>query len=217
MLNVSVTELHEMSTRSDARVSELKSKIHNFDLEIEQLTKERGGFYKMLSGEEKKIVAIREALILNKGIPNDVCQLRKKLLLKMHKVRSEDITIAQQKCLHSEIVQLTAELQKKCPHSFVFHKVGYIGSPSEDYENGYPSERYCVVCGLEEKAIDYLQNGILNKIGSIFETLKDAEDRIVHREPYSPHPQCLSKINIWTPLVVILKPFEDSVARTLNE
>lgn len=215
MLNLTAKELSEMTNTSNGKIDELGSALLAGWIEIRRLIQERETMERDLKKEQAKIEAIREATVLNEGIPRRVSVVRDALLKVMSQVKSKNITITKLEILETTKEELKEELQQKCNHPFVFHKEGYSGSSSDDFEDGYPSERYCVVCGLEERAKDFCENGIDNT-GSVFETLKSLEDRVIHREPYRPHPNPFSRKDIWVTLGAALKPFEEEVARILN-
>ena len=199
---------------AEKKTADLISELSSVQLRIDQLIKRRDVVDGLLKTEERKSEAIKEARIINKGVPKKVSHVRSILLKKMEQSKKESITIAKKKELDADIERLKKEIGEICSHPLVFYKDGYGGSLSRDYENGYPAKRYCVVCGLSEEAKDFRQNGRADLLGSVFETMKDSEERIVHREPY--HPENLSRVNIWIPLGAVLKPFEESVTRTLN-
>ena len=216
MLNLTDRECTAIIAKSNTSATKLASESLRVLGQIALLKNRHDELVENIKIEKRKAVAAQEALILNKGVPKKVSGMRNSLLAKMDRVKREDITIAEQRRLDEEIEKLEEEIKAICNHPFVFHKEGYSGSSSDDYEGGYPSERYCVVCGLEERATDFRQNGRVDMVGSVFETFKSSEGRMVHKEPYRHHPQCLSKMDIWVPLGAALRPFEEDVARVLN-
>lgn len=218
VLNLSEKELSEMATKSDNKTKELKRRMSEISTDIGQLSRERDTVEEGLKREEKRVVAIREAVILNEGIPRKVSVVRDTLLKIINRSTRDDITIGRKIMLDKQIKDLKEEIKAVCNHPFVFHREGCFGTRSFDYEDGYPSERYCVVCGLEERAKDFRQKQTIRvgNVGSVFEVLNNSEDRVVHGEPYRPYPNNFSKLEIWVPLGVALKPFEESVAKALN-
>ena len=215
MLNISVKEFEVMLAQSDVKIKNLKSKFSVVQRAIGRLNLKKIKAEEQISDLVEKSEAIRKALILVKGVPSNISKKRGSLLYRILKERETD-SISKKSKLRTEITILKGELQRTCPHPFVFHKDGFIGTPSKEYENGYPSERYCLVCSLEEKAKDFRQNGRVDMVGTVFETLKDSESRVICREPYRPHPQCLSKMDIWMPLGAALRPMEEMIVKTLN-
>lgn len=216
MLNLTNRECVAIIAKSNTRAIELASESLCVLGQIALLKKKQNEMEESIKTEQGKIVAAQEALILNKGIPKKVSRMRNSLLVKKNRVKREDITIAEQRRLDEEIEKLEEEIKHICNHPFVFHKEGYSGSSSDDYEDGYPSERYCVVCGLEERAKDFCQNGRVDMVGSVFETLKSSEDRVVQDEPFRQFPKKFSRDEIWVPLGAVLMLFEKDVARILN-
>lgn len=216
MINLSEKELSRMTIESNEKVARLKSELLTTGSKIRTLHQERETKEGDLKKEEKKIEAIREAVILNGRVPRKVSAIRDRLLKVMSQAKRRDITIIKREALEVQQEELQKELQQKCSHPFVFHKEGYSGSHSNDYEDGYPSERHCVVCGLGEKAKDFAQNGRVDNVGRIFEVLKESEGRVVHSEPYRQFPNTFSRMENWVPLGVALKPFEEEVAKNLN-
>lgn len=214
MLNLTNKDCESMITKSNKRLEGLRSELLLTQSEIRRLNLKQDDIKKSIKNEEKKSIATQEAVILNKSITRKVSTARNVLLSKINRLRREDITIGEMNRLREEVEKLKKEIQQNCNHPFVFHKEGYQGSYPHDHEDGYPSERYCVVCGLEEKAIDFVQNGRVDMVGTVFKMLKTSDDRVVHREPYRPHPKCLSKMEVWVHLAVALKPFEEAVAST---
>lgn len=165
---------------------------------------------------QNKIEAARRGVLLTQSLPKDVIDFRKTIIQRISEVKSQDITVGMKAKLELNIPVITLALQGMCSHPFVFHKAGYQGSPSNDYDDGYPTERYCVVCGFVEKASDFRRNGMSDRLGSVFNTLKDDDNRIIQHEPYRPHPQCLGRVDIWQPLGAVLHPFEKWVENMLN-
>lgn len=205
-----------MATKSDNKTKKLKRRMSEISTDIGQLSRERDTLEEGLKREEKRVVAIREATVLNGGVPRKVSIVRDTLLKVMCQVKSKNITIAKLERLEVQEKDLQKELQQKCNHPFVFHREGYQGRSSNDYDDGYPSERYCVVCGLEERAKDFRRNGSVNMVGTVFEILKSSDGRVIHSEPYRQFPKRFSKMEIWVPLGVALKLFEEEVAKNLN-
>ncbi len=216
MLYLTAKDLERMLAESDKKIAGLKLDLSNVQSEISELSTKSGRLIRGIKIQESKSEAIKEARIIIAGVPKKISVMRRRLLVKIERSKREDITINEQRNLVIEAGILTREIKKICTHPFVFHKDGYSGSPSQDYENGYPSERYCVVCGFEEKAKDFAQNGRVDMVGTLFDTLKETATRIVNNEPFRPHPECLGHVNIWVPLGAAIKPFEESVVRVLN-
>lgn len=165
---------------------------------------------------QQEIEAVRRGMLLTQVLPKKLTDLRETIIQRVSEVKSQDITVGMKAKLELNIPVITLVLQEMCPHPFVFHKGGYQGSPSNDYDDGYPTERYCVVCGFVEKASDFRRNGLSDRLGSVFNTLKDDDNRIIQHEPYRPHPQCLGRVDIWQPLGAALHPFEEWVCKNLN-
>jgi hypothetical protein len=216
MLNLTTEYLDKILFESSKKIDSLKSELPAVQFEIGRLQRRNEGLRKDIQIEERKLEAIKKARTVLKGISGNHANLRKRLLKMIARSKNDNITIANKRKLETEVEDLKAQLKKECNHPFVYHKNGYQGSPSQDYENGYPSERYCIVCGLKERATDFAQNGLVDNVGSVFNTLKESEERIVEDEPFRPHPECLGHIDIWIPLGAVMRPFEVIVARALN-
>ncbi len=216
MLNLTAKELTKMLTESGDEADGLVSELSVIRLKINQLHGKMAEGERALGRERNKTEAIKEALVIIKGIPRKVSEVRKRFISNINKLKREDITISEQKSLQTETEELKKELRKNCSHPFVFHREGYSGTQSDDFEDGYPSERYCVVCGLGERAKDFCQNGRVDEVGRVFDVLKSSEDRVIHREPYRQHPEHFSRHEILVPLAVIMRLFEEEVAKVLN-
>jgi len=87
-------------------------------------------------------------------------------------------------------------LKEVCQHPFVFRK-----------RNQW--QRYCVVCGFEEKA-SYRDPTFT--IPTDFKILKDTDERIIQLEP----PQPWNTDSIWVPLGAVLHHFEKRVEEALD-
>ena len=217
MLNITREELDKMFADSAQKLEGLRNELYTIQLEINQLGTRQNETNKKIKDEEKRLEAIREAQVLNDPIPEKVSGVRKRLLTKIERSKREEITIAEKKKMDAEIPELKMELQKECTHPFVFHRDGYEGSPSQDFENSYPGHRYCIVCGFHEDSYDSRETGALGlQREYLFKLLTTNDNRIIKREPYRPYPESQRCIDIWMPLGAAIKPFEESIARTLS-
>jgi hypothetical protein len=205
-----------MSIESRKKIDNLKFQRSAVQSELGQLNTRNGQIEKDIKTEEDKSKAIRKALILVQALPAKISQTRNRLLRNMERTRREDITIAESKELKTEIETLKMELQKICPHPFVYDEPGYEGSPSQEYENRHPGVRYCVVCGFLEETNKSREVGPLGlQKEYLFKKLvPDDDKRIIEKEPWTSEGR--KKIDIWIPLGAVLHPFEKSVARVLN-
>lgn len=211
MLNLTTEQLDKMLIESGEKIENLRLGLNAVGSEIGQINRKKDGIEKDLKVQENKSRAISKALILVRGVPLKIPQMRNRLLRRMERAGREDITISESKNLRTEIETLKLELQKACPHPFVYREQGYEGSPSQDRDNRRPEYRYCIVCGLNERG---KSSGQYDYIGTCFEKLADADNRIVRDEPWTPEGR--KRVNIWIPLGAVLKPFEDLVVKVLN-
>lgn len=215
MLNFSVQKFEEMLSESNKEIEGLKLELTVLNLSIRQLSQKRDNKEKDIETQEKKSEAIRKALILVHGVPSKVSKMRDQLLRKMWRVGRKDIMVAESENLKVEIESLKLELQKVCSHPFVYDEPGYEGSPSCDYENRNPGVRYCVVCGFSERTHKSRETGAFGlQREYLFEILVFDSKRIIQDQPWTSEGR--KRIDIWIPLGVALKPFEDSVAKILN-
>lgn len=216
MLNLTKKELLKMDEELGWKCGKLCSVLVVLDKKMGQLNREKETVGIDLNKQRARLEAVREALILVRGISRRVSVVRDTLLKTMSQLKRTNITIDKLEKLEVKEAELQEELRQKCNHPFVFHKEGYSGTSFNEHEDGYPSERYCVVCGSEEKAKDFCENGRVDNVGTVFETLKSSEARVVHPEPYRQFPNTFSKNEIWVPLGAALKIFEEKVATILN-
>ena len=215
MLNLTAKEIQgklvessDLTAGFQLDLTSVKSKIEKFQLEQRVIEN-------LINSFQLKSVALKRAMVLIKGVPPRISKKRGSLLYRILREQKTD-SVSKKSKLRAEIATLKRELQKICPHPFVFCKEGYIGSRSNDYDDGYPSERYCVVCGFEERAVDFRQNGNLERVGMFFNILDDSESRIVQDEPYRQFPEHFSREEIWVPLGAMLHAFEERVVKILN-
>lgn len=215
MLNLSTVEFNGMLSESNKKIKRLKSELSILNLSIEQLSRKKKETKEDLEAQEDKSEAIQKALILVRGVSLEISHLRNQLLRKKERAGREDITIAENKNLSTEIETLTTELQKVCSHPFVYDEPGYEGSHSYDYENRCPGVRYCIVCGFSEETYQSREDGHLGlERKYLFKNLTQDDKRIIQEQPWTPEGR--KRVNIWIPLGAVLKPFEDSVAKVLN-
>ena len=167
---------------------------------------------KIFKTNKDKQVAAAKTLILINGVPAKVSQIRNRILREMEHLKREDlITVAESRNLRTGIDTLRSELQKRCSHPFVYREQGDEGSPSQERENRRPEYRYCIVCGLDESG---KSSGQYDYVGTRFEKLADADNRIVEDEPWTPEGR--NRVNIWLPIGAVLHPFEERAAQVLN-
>ena len=215
VINLTTQDLDKMAVKSNKKIGALGTDLVDIKIEIGKLQGKKVQMERDLKSEQDKLGATREAQVINSGVPKEILRLRIKLLVDIERSRSDKITIATKERLDREIYTAKKELGLVCKHPFVFHKNGYEGSPSQDYENGRPSIRYCVICNFEERAKNLKQDAY-RCVANDFEILGDVENRMVLSEPYRQYPESLSKIDIWVHIAVALKPFEDCAVRALS-
>lgn len=150
MLNLTAKELEKMLVESKQQAERLGMVLDSMQRDIVRLHKDRDMTEEGIKKWTRKAEAIQEALVITQGVSGVVSKLRKRFISNINRLKREDITISEQKSLQIETEELKRELRKNCSHPFVFHREGYSGTQSDDFEDGYPSERYCVVCGLGE-------------------------------------------------------------------
>lgn len=216
MLNLTAAEITDRLAKSNEKIKTLKIGFEIVEADIAKGHIRKANLIKKQEQEEKKIKAAEKALILVWGIPAKVSQIRNQLLRKMERAGREDITVAENKNLRTEIENLKTELQKVCSHPFVYDEPGYEGSPSHEYENRHPGVRYCVVCGFLEETYKSRKVGDLGlQREYLFKNLTPDDKRIIQNQPWTSEGR--KRVNVWVPLGAALKPFEESVARILNE
>lgn len=211
MLNLTAPEITDRLAKSNEKTRTIKADLKRAEADIAKVHKRKTELLKENEQEEKKIKAAEKALILVRGIPAKVSQMRNQLLRKMERVGRKDITVAESESLGTEIEGLKVELQKTCAHPFVYREQGYEGSPSQERDNRRPEYRYCVVCGLDESGKCH---GQYDYVGISFEKLVNSDDRVVEDEPWTPEGR--KRVSIWLPLGAVLKPFEEIVVKVLN-
>ncbi len=211
MLNLTVPEITDRLAKSNERIRTLKSDLKSVEADIAKVHQRKTDLLIEQEKEEKRIRATGKALILVQGVPAKVSQTRNRLLRTMERAKREDITVAESKSLRTDIDGLKVELQKICSHPFVYREQGYEGSPSQERENRRPEYRYCIVCGLDESG---KSSGQYDYVGTRFEKLANADNRIVEDEPWTPEGR--NRVSIWLPLGAVLHLFEEEVARVLN-
>ena len=211
MLNLTTEQISKIQAELTAGVTAANARILDLESQIERLGVIRLEFQEEVKKKQDKQKAAEKALLLVKGVPSKVSQLRNRLLRMLERSKREDITIAKSKSLTAGIAALKTELQKLCSHPFVYREQGYESSPSQERDNRRPEYRYCIVCGLNENG---KSSGQYDYIGTRFDSLANADNRIVEDEPWTPEGR--KRVNIWLPLGAVLHPFEEEVARVLN-
>lgn len=217
MLSVNKDDLKGMLNATNKKIGDLKAELFTSELEIKALCQKRDGTEKSIKKQENKSRAIQRALILVQGIPPKISQMRNRLLRTMERSAREDITVVESKNLKTKIETLKAELQKACPHPFLYEEPGYKGDYAHDYENRHPCVRYCVVCGFSEdtyKSIETETSDLCLQVEYQFKTLAPDDKRIIEDQPWT--SQGRQRVNVWIPLGAVLKPFEDSAVGGIN-
>ncbi len=167
---------------------------------------------KEFEDNKTKTEVIRKALILT-GIPKRLTKLRNKILKERIKVANPNIRVITRRKLLAQINSHRCELENLCSHPVIYQIQGYGGSRSEEFENAYPTRRYCLACGLFENAADFKCNIMVSNTGTVFSKLSSNDERIVLPEPFR---QPRNYIDIWQPLEALLHPVELEIAKSLN-
>lgn len=183
----------------------------DIDSQIEQLSVQKFDLQAEVDKNRKKQIAAAKALVLVGSVPSKVSQMRNHILRKMGQAKSENITVAKSKHLASEVASLQTQLQKICTHPFIYLWQGYQGDHLHEYENRRPDHRLCIVCGISE---DGKLSNSCDGVGTKFEVLVDADNRIVENGPWTSGG--IKRVDIWIPLGAVLHPFEEDVAQVLN-
>ena len=97
--------------------------------------------------------------------PGPYEELRKQIIAQRAEAARKDITVAESEAANAKLEQMTAELQRRCPHTLVF---GHSDLQDGVYGPTTPGHRICAFCGLEE-----------TKEGVRFQTLNDNKDNLV--------------------------------------
>ena len=123
---------------------------------------------------EFKAGLIKKAMVLAKGIPGELLEIKSRFNDALVKCHDERISFKE----HNEALALSDSLKKefgkKCPHNFVLGFEGYGGCGGYDGRDGaYKGERICVICGFSEGSHGKMFTD------EEYRVLSDSDDRLV--------------------------------------
>lgn len=146
---------------------------------------------------------LREALLLNAGIPKEVADLRQQLLNLMQESMRGDITIDRYNWVKQEIDLLKSELMEKCTHPLVISHCGSInyGGWNQGWDYGI---RKCLVCSFIERVVSVGSQSATICLEKWTILAKD-EQRIIRHET----EKMFNSFNIWRPIDEILEALLD--------